>query len=523
MAQRSGRNLNSEFGLRSVLKIFLRHGDFMKRAIAVLVLILICGSLGLARTYPPTVPRFETAPCVFRLSSELAKLKKRCGFVVVLERHGLSRGRAIRLFVMVLQRGVQKSQNALIYLNGGPGASSAFLGTALTGELASVFTAKEDLILFDQRGIGFSQPALNCGGDMVLCRELYTRAGFEISAFNSVENALDVGDIRDQLGYEKLDVYGISYGTLLAQHVMRLNAHVVRSVTLDAVLPVGVNALVDNIATKDRALRRVLEACETDLRCEKAFPNLYFQLEQAFKNVRNEPVVVRIRGGERNGGFDLKLNEYMVYGFLIANLYDSDANLRIPLFIHSLAARDSRTLEQILSPYFAIENVLIEVDAFAQGMYLSVVCREMVSLNPTEWATTLGFDVLPIYRELSTKPSSGVVKSCKDWKPGIASATDLEPVVSRIPTLIFTGKFDPVTPSEYARAVASHLEQSQVVEFTGGHGVLNKNANLSCANKLFQAFLEQPEQKLETSCSNRAIYWAGVPDDQPPASRPNVR
>ncbi len=495
----------------------------MKRLMVVLVLILAWCNLGFARTFPPTVPRFETAPCVFRLSSELSKLKKRCGFVVVLERHGVARGRAIRVFVMVLQRGVQPSANALIYLNGGPGASSAFLGTALTGELASVFTAKEDFIFFDQRGIGFSQPALNCGSDMVLCRELYTRAGTTISAFNSLENALDVGDIRDQLGYEKLDVYGISYGTLLAQHVMRLNPHVIRSVTLDAVLPVGVNALVDNIATKDRALRRVLEACETDLRCEKAFPNLYFQLEQAFENVRNEPMVVKIRGGERNGGFDLQLNEYMVYGFLIASLYDSNANPRIPLFIHALAKKDSRTLEQILNPYFAIENVSIEVDAFAQGMYLTVVCREMVTLNPTEWATILGFDVLPIYRELSTKPSSGIVKNCKDWKPGVASAADLEPVVSRIPTLIFTGKFDPVTPPEYARAVASHLERAQVVEFIGGHGVLNKNANLSCANKIFQAFLEQPEQQRDTSCSSRAVYWAGVPDDQPPASRPKVR
>jgi pimeloyl-ACP methyl ester carboxylesterase len=498
-------------------------GVDVKRLMAVLMLILAWGNLGFARTFPPTVPRFESAPCVFRLSSELSKLKKRCGFVVVLERHGLARGRAIRVFVMVLQRGAQPSINALIYLNGGPGASSAFLGTALTGELASAFTTKEDLILFDQRGIGFSQPALNCGGDMVLCRELYTRAGTEISAFNSVENALDVGDIRAQLGYEKLDVYGISYGTLLAQHVMRLNAHGVRSVTLDAVLPVGVNALLDNIATKDRALRRVIEACETDSRCVLAFPNLYFQLEQAFEKVRNEPVVVRIRGGERSGGFDLKLNEYMVYGFLIASLYDTNANSRIPLFIHALAIQDSKSLEQILSPYFAIENVSIEVDAFAQGMYLSVVCREMVNLNPKEWATTLGFDVLPIYRELSIKPSSGVAQNCQDWKPGVASAADLEPVVSGIPTLILTSKFDPVTPSEYARAVASHLEQSQVVEFIGGHGVLNKSANLSCGNKIFQAFLEQPEVKLDASCSSRAMYWAGVPDDQPPASRPNVR
>jgi pimeloyl-ACP methyl ester carboxylesterase len=494
----------------------------MKQVIAVLMLVLIWCSFGFA-TYAPTVPRFESTPCIFRLSSELSKLKKRCGFVVVLERHGLARGRAIRLAVMVLQRGAEKSENALIYLNGGPGASSAFLGAVLTGDMAAVFTAGEDLILFDQRGVGFSQPALNCGGDMLACRNLYARAGTEISAFNSLENALDVGDIRRQLGYKKLDVYGLSYGTLLAQHVMRLNSDVIRSVILDAVLPVGVNALVDNIATKDRALRRVLEACAASLACEQTFPNLFYELEQAFTSVRTEPVVVRIRGGERNGGFDLKLNEYMIYGFLIASLYETDANPRIPLFIHALATRDSRTLEQVLSPYFAITDVSIEVDSFAQGMYLTVVCREMVTLNPTEWATTLGFDVLPIYRELSLLPSNSVLKDCKDWRPGTASQSDLAPVSSSIPTLIFTGKFDPVTPPEYARGVASHLENVQVVEFIGGHGALTFGANLSCSAQLFRAFLEQPKTLLDTSCSSRAIYWAGVPDDQPPASRPNVR
>ena len=496
----------------------------MKQGMALLLAILLFSGFGFARSYPQVVPRFESTPCVFRLSSELSKLKKRCGFAVVLERHGFVRGRTIRLAVTVLQRSpAQKSANALIYLNGGPGASSAALGAAFTGELAKAFISQEDLILFDQRGIGFSQPALNCGGDLVACRNLYTRAGTEISAFNSTENALDVADIRAVLGYEKLDVYGLSYGTLLAQHVMRLDQSIIRSVTLDAVLPVGINALMDNVVTKDRAIRRLLEACAVDVRCDQTFPNLFFQLEQAFETVRNKPVPVSIRGGERNGGFDLRLTEYMVYGFLIASLYDTDANTRIPLFIHAIAIRDSRMLEQILNPYFAQTGSSIEIDTFARGMYLSVVCREMVANSPKDWATTLGFDVLPIYRDLSLEPSDIVFDDCKDWNAGAASQQDLEPVVSRIPTLVFTGRFDPVTPPEYARGVASHFENVQVIEFIGGHGALQPGANLSCSSKLFQAFLERPEVSLNGTCSSRGLYWAGVPDDQPPASRPNVR
>jgi pimeloyl-ACP methyl ester carboxylesterase len=496
----------------------------MKQIMILLVAFSMLSGFALARSYPPIVPRFEATPCVFRLSSELAKLKKRCGFVVVLERHGVARGRAIRLAVTVLQRdAAQKSSNALIYLNGGPGASSAALGAAFKGDLAGAFTSQEDFILFDQRGTGFSQPALNCGGDLVSCRKLYARAGTEISAFNSTENALDVADIRAILGYQKLDVYGLSYGTLLAQHVMRLDAGIIRSVTLDAVLPVGLNALMDNIVTKDRAIRRVLEACLADARCEQTFENPYFQLEQAFLNVRDQPISVSIRGGERNGGFDLRINEHMVYGFLIASLYDTEANGRIPLFVHALATRDSRTLERILSPYFAIGDSSLEVDSFSRGMYLSVVCREMVTLSASDWATTLGFDVLPVYRNLSLEPSDSVLDDCKDWDAGAASKSDLEPVSSPIPTLIFTGKFDPVTPPEYARGVASHLENVQVVEFIGGHGALLPGSNLSCSSRLFRGFLEHPEAKLEAVCSNRLVYWAGVPDDQPPASRSNVR
>jgi pimeloyl-ACP methyl ester carboxylesterase len=123
---------------------------------------------------------------------------------------------------------------------------------------------------------------------------------------------------------------------------------------------------------------------------------------------------------------------------------------------------------------------------------------------------------------LSLEPSDIVFDDCKDWNAGAASQQDLEPVISRIPTLIFTGKFDPVTPPEYARGVASHLENVQVIEFIGGHGALQPGANLSCSSKLFQAFLEQPVS-LDESCSSRGLYWAGVLDDQPPASRPRVR
>src|SRR4029434_6888208 len=116
------------------------------------------------------------------------------------------------------------------------------------------------LVLWDQRGTYFSQPRLLCrevqklapdaapvGFFMLhfVCGERLAKEAGDLSAFNSLENARDVDDVRAALGYEKYNFYGVSYGTELGQVLMRLRETHLRSVVLDAVVPLGFILVTD--------------------------------------------------------------------------------------------------------------------------------------------------------------------------------------------------------------------------------------------------------------------------------------
>src|SRR5262249_34167472 len=143
----------------------------------------------------------------------------------------------------------------LVFNQGGPGFGS--IDTYVGIMLSSPFRAKRDLIAFDQRGTGYSQPTLTCPeiisetiatldqnlsiaeGDSLYndaalqCRDRLTHAGVNLSAYNSQENAADVDDLRVALGYSQLNLYGVSYGSLLVLDTLRFFGSSVRTAVID--------------------------------------------------------------------------------------------------------------------------------------------------------------------------------------------------------------------------------------------------------------------------------------------------
>ena len=88
-----------------------------------------------------------------------------------------------------------------------------------------------------------------------------------------------------------------------------------------------------------------------------------------------------------------------------------------------------------------------------------------------------------------------------------APAIENQPVRSSVPTLLLTGRFDPVSPVEQARAAAHTLSRAHVVVFTTlGHGVFNQSA---CVRRIALDFLTRPTRQPDTSCVSRmpALRW----------------
>jgi pimeloyl-ACP methyl ester carboxylesterase len=155
-------------------------------------------------------------------------------------------------------RSLEKRPDPVVYLAGGPGDIAPL---EVNGLIAADFIRDRDILVLSQRGTMFSEPALTCPsiGDfarVALSLRFYSEAtvrahlvateachrkliatGADLSAYNSTESAADVADLRKVLGYTTWNIYGTSYGSYLAQTIMRDHPEGVRSVVLDSVLP----------------------------------------------------------------------------------------------------------------------------------------------------------------------------------------------------------------------------------------------------------------------------------------------
>ena len=196
------------------------------------------------------IPRFEAADCPF---GSPANVTVHCGYLVVLEDRAQSGGATIRLAVAILKSdNPQPAGDPLIFLNGGPGAHALMdLPRFVNNFRLLLVDLNRDVIIFDQRGVGLSQPALECpelvpsliaraqGQALTLgeerapylaCRDRWLSEGVNLAAYTTAESAADVNDLWRTLGYRQVNLYGISYGTVLAETVMRDYPDGIRSV-----------------------------------------------------------------------------------------------------------------------------------------------------------------------------------------------------------------------------------------------------------------------------------------------------
>jgi hypothetical protein len=121
----------------------------------------------MAPAAPPTVPRFEPAPCS-KLQGAETLAEASCGYLVVPENRSQPEGRAIRL-VEYPARATEKRPDPVVYLAGGPGDIAPL---EVNGLIAADFIRDRDIAVMSQRGTMFSEPALTCAASDDFAREL---------------------------------------------------------------------------------------------------------------------------------------------------------------------------------------------------------------------------------------------------------------------------------------------------------------------------------------------------------------
>jgi pimeloyl-ACP methyl ester carboxylesterase len=428
-----------------------------------------------------------------------------CGNLTVFEDRETRTGRTIDLNVVVLPALDQKEKaEPLFDLAGGPGASSTDRADFYAGP-GKDYRRRHDVVCVDQRGTGKSNR-------LAIPREktpsYYLSEMFPIDYVKEMRHALeqradltkyttsiamdDLDDMRTWLGYDRINLFGASYGTQAALVYMRRHPEHLRGVILLGVAPTDLKMPLHHSEAAARAMDLLLGECEEDARCNAAFPQIRDDWKNVLAQLEQQPARVEYSPPGNATPMTVEIQRD-VFGEKIRTwMYGRDKAARIPLIVHHAAGGDfAPFLQQAIQPSIP--------DFVADGAYLSVTCAEDVPfINQEEAAKLTAGNPFGNYRVFQQ------TRACAMWPRGEIPTDFLQPVHSNAPVLIFSGNIDPVTPPKYGEEVAKYLPNSRhVIVPEAGHG-MDGLSDQECVDRLIIEFMDNGSAKdLDTSCVER--------------------
>ncbi|MCS6835421.1 MAG: alpha/beta hydrolase [Anaerolineae bacterium] len=483
----------------------------------VVSLSLFALALSLSSAVLAQEARFEPADCRFPIPPGADVT---CGFVVVPEDHQGNPQDTIKLYTAIYRsRSANPKPDPIIFLQGGPGGAIVAGFAASYARFIEPLTAERDMIVFDQRGTGFSEPALSCpeynpvndavysgqlSADEIAeptieavraCSErLQNEEGVNPQAYTSAQNAADVAALASVLGYEKVNLYGGSYGTRLAQTVMRDYPELVRSVVLDGVIALENNIFTEQASKSQDALDRLFAACAADSACAAAYPDLEQVFVQTVEALDEQPLSLTLIIPNK-GQVDVTVTPEVFMGALFFSFQSSDLVAKAPQVIYEVSQGDPSSLRD------ALTVTLLIGEGINLGKFLAVNCHEEAYATTAE-AMDASLEAYPLTGRLARLSLGGsgqaMLDTCAAWGAKPFDPREVEPVRSDVPALIFSGEFDSATPPIWAEQVAKNLSNStSIILPAKGHV---ETLGGGCPIAIASAFLDDPQAPVDTSC-----------------------
>ena len=265
---------------------------FILLAMVVVILVALVGGYGVFHAVSQPSSAFQVAHCPFVLDTTLVEGKNvTCGFLSVPEDRSLLKSPTLHLAVAIFKSSSSKpAPDPVIFLSGGPG--DALLVNQGPRYNSGNLPPNRDLILLDQRGTGYSQPSLRCLDNETLqaCHARLVQSGINLNAFTTMEDAADVHDLIRALGYQQVNLYGVSFGTRLALTVMRIYPADIRSVVLNSTYPPQANLFTSTPQATERAFDVLFRGCAADRHCNTAYPYLRDVFFQDITELNTTPI-----------------------------------------------------------------------------------------------------------------------------------------------------------------------------------------------------------------------------------------
>ncbi len=437
--------------------------------------------------------------CTLSMPGSPATAPARCGFLEVPENPAEPDGKQIRIHVAVGEASSQTPEaDPLFFLAGGPGQAASETWVMIRSALRKV-RKNRDIVMVDQRGTGQSN-RLQCPTDAAM--DLDAAIDFELIAeeaerclagldgdprFYTTTIAMqDIDRVRRAMGYDTINLMGVSYGTRAAQVYLRQFPDSVRSVVLDSVVPMQLALGQEHAPMLDAAVARVLADCAADDECSTRFPNQLDALNALFAELREQPRTVTLTHPVTGQPETLRLSAETLAVAVRFLSYTSESQAMLPLLVHE--AVTTGDLERLASQAMLVMAGLSE--SLARGMEMSVMCSEdypFLNLSADQSDTLLGDVML-----------RGIEAQCGVWPRGAVPDDFHDPVVSDAPVLLVSGERDPVTPPRYGdQAAETFANGLHLVARGQAHSVLRHR----CVQDVVARFVEAGStDDLDTAC-----------------------
>ncbi|MEQ8205680.1 MAG: alpha/beta fold hydrolase, partial [Woeseia sp.] len=366
------------------------------------------------------------------------RIKARCGILLRPLNPADDGSPLIDLNVAVVPAlSLEPEADPFVPIAGGPGQASTEFYAAIAAAFEDIRRTR-DIVLLDQRGTGQSS-ALDCAVNESLTtatvgdKQTLDATGECLAAlehdpryFTTSIAVQDLEALREALGYAQFNVYGISYGTRVAQHYARRFPDSVRSVILDGVVPPQL-ALGPAIASEaQRALDSVFERCREDAACNERFPQLAKEFAELKAQLTAEPAMVVLNDPLTGRRDTLEFGTAELAGALRLLSYHPSTIALMPLLIHEAA---NGNLAPIAGQY--LQNTGSLSESISIGMHNAVVCTEdipFVKVDADERAALGQTYIGPVLLD-------SMRIACSIWPTGLIDDDFKLPLATDLPVL----------------------------------------------------------------------------------------
>lgn len=390
----------------------------------------------------------------------------------------------ITLAVAIL-KSTSKNNNTkpVVIIDGGPGAGSI---KDIGWWVRHPIRKTRDIILIDARGTGFSIPRLcpdlgekflqilaknqtreNDEKEKTLaalsCKQKLISEGINISSYNSINMSKDLHALKEVLGYEKWNVYSVSYGTYVAQVYAALFPNDIEKLILDSPIANIADYYNKNTSNYMSSFKSLINACKKDPECNSDYPELEDTFYKVVDDLKRNPLTVEVEKSLiPTGKFTYNPEDFKIA--IHQALYQKKLIEVIPLLINQFHKRNKDAASSLVA---AFSNSL----ALDYGQYYAVSCNEAIPQNSFKKFQNDSQKYSNLNKGLSFYGSDFEV--CNQWVP-TDNTNDLyltnKAKSIKTPTLIFTGNYDPITPAVNGILLSREIDDSYLIESSsGGH------------------------------------------------------